>query len=144
MLQLEFKNDVNPIAVFMNTIPLLGSIAGFLEGFQTRLLYGQWLMFTILTYVLLANFIRLVRPKIMIELHKRKLVYRSMFGWKRSIPIDVFFQDFLVVIAENRDFLYEPKNDFITLYKDGIRSLFNLKRRSNLYYKDQLIYKGIR
>ncbi len=144
MIQLEFKNDVNPIAVFINTIPMVGSIDGFLEGFQTRLLYGQWLMFTILTYVLLANFIRLVRPKIMIELHEKKLVFRSMFGWKWKIPIDVFSRDFLVVIAENRDSLYESKNAFFTLYKDGIRSLFNLKRRSNLYYKDQLIYKGIR
>lgn len=144
MVQIEFKNDINPIAIFINIIPLMGAISGLLESVQFRLVDEKMFLYTIFTFLLSINFIRLVRKKVIIELHDSNIAFRSMFGWKKVIKIDNPLKDFLIVKTEKVEFLYKIENDFIGLFKDGIKAFFNLKRRNNLYYKNRLIYKGIR
>lgn len=146
MVQLEYKNEINPIAILLNTCCLIGAVNGFIIEIQAKEMGGFLLLF-ILTFLLTANLIRLTKKKIKIELYGRYFVFKSMFGWNKVISFEDPTEEFFYIKEENRNPLNKTQLDSINYFKnhffDGIKALFNLKRNSNLYYKDRLIYKGV-
>lgn len=142
---LEFEKNINPIAVFINTFPLVGAISGIIEKIMKIEIDALLIMYIMLSYILTANLIRLVKRTIKVHLNENKIIIRSMFGWYKYFKIDESSPEFFIISKEyySQNSIFTKGNISIKDFFDAIRVMFNFSQNSNLYYKKQLIFKGV-
>lgn len=79
---------INLFAAFINLLVLIGLTNIFIETFIISNFNLGSLIIVFVIYILLCNLIRLIRIRKRLYIFGNKLVFRNMFGFKKSIMFD--------------------------------------------------------